>query len=62
MITFKLEKGELTGNDGGYKYRLVPVGDNAFVNPDDGASLEFNTNDKNAITVLLFGRIRFKKI
>ena len=31
-----------------------------FVNPDDGASLVFDTKDKNAITMMLFGRVKFK--
>ena len=61
-IEFKVINGELTGNDRGYRYRLVPVGDNEFINPDDGASLVFETKDKNAITLVLFGRFEFKKV
>lgn len=61
-IVFQLVNGELTGNDRGYRYRLVPVGDNAFINPDDGASLTFDTSDKNGVTMMLFGRFEFKKI
>ena len=61
-ITFKLENGELQGNDKGYKYRLIPVGENKFINPDDGASLVFNTEDKSAITLMLFGKFRFRKV
>jgi len=38
-----------------------PVGDGEFVNPDDGASLVFDTKDKNAITLVLFGTAKFKK-
>lgn len=33
-----------------------------FVNPDDGASLVFDTKNRNAITMVLFGRMKFKKI
>lgn len=61
-ITFKVENGELKGNDKGYRYRLVPVGENQFINPDDGASLVFNTEDKGAITLMLFGKFRFRKV
>ena len=60
-IVFKEIGGVLNGNDRGYKYKLVPVGDDEFVNPDDGASLLFDTKDKNAITLLLFGKVKFKK-
>ncbi|MFI5204109.1 MAG: serine hydrolase [Flavobacteriales bacterium] len=61
-IEFKVVKGELTGNDRGYKYKLVPVGNNAFVNPDDGASLVFDTSDKNATTLVLFKKYKFKRV
>jgi CubicO group peptidase (beta-lactamase class C family) len=60
-IQFKEERGVLFGNDKGYRYKLVPIGDNEFVNPDDGASLVFDTKDKKEITLLLFGR-KFKKV
>ncbi len=60
-IEFTVVNGELTGNDRGYIYRLVPVGDNAFINPDDGASIEFDTSDRSAITMTLFGRFKFRK-
>ena len=30
------------------------------MNPDDGASLIFDTNDKNVITMVLFGRFKEK--
>ena len=49
------------GNDRGYRYRLIPVGENKFINPDDGASLLFNTGEKSAITLMLFG-FRFRKV
>ncbi|HMG16472.1 MAG TPA: hypothetical protein VK590_13535, partial [Saprospiraceae bacterium] len=61
-IIFKVIKGELTGNDRGYKYRVMPVSDNEFVNPADGASLLFDTKDKKAITLLLFGKVKFTKL
>jgi tetratricopeptide (TPR) repeat protein len=53
-IRFEQENGELKGNDNGYKYRLIPVADGKFINPDDGASLVFDTRDRSALSLLLF--------
>jgi CubicO group peptidase (beta-lactamase class C family) len=61
-IKFEIAEGILYGNDRGYRYRVLPVGEGEFVNPDDGASLVFNTKDKKAITMVLFGRVKFKKV
>lgn len=61
-IKFEVADGILYGNDRGYRYRVLPVGDGEFVNPDDGASLVFDTKDKNAITMVLFGTARFRKV
>jgi tetratricopeptide (TPR) repeat protein len=62
-IKFDVADGILYGNDRGYRYRVLPiVGEGEFVNPDDGASLVFNTKDKKAITMVLFGRAKFKKV
>lgn len=61
-IIFTEEKGELVGKDADYRYKLIPVGDGKFINPDDGAKLVFDTKNKNAINLLLFGRINLKKI
>ena len=61
-IKFEIAEGILFGNDRGYRYKVLPVGEGEFVNPDDGATLVFDTEDKNAITMLLFGRLKFKKI
>ena len=62
-IKFEVAEGVLYGNDRGYRYRVLPVGgEGEFVNPDDGASLVFNTKDKKAITMVLFGRVKFKKV
>jgi len=60
-IKFDIVNGDLVGNDRGYRYKLIPVGDNKFINPDDGASLVFDSRDKNAITLVLFGAL-FKKV
>ncbi len=63
-IKFEITEGVLYGNDRGYRYKVLPVGDGEgeFVNPDDGASLVFDTKDKNAITMVLFGRVKFRKV
>jgi len=60
-IKFDVAEGILYGNDRGYRYKVLPVGEGEFVNPDDGASLVFDTKDKNAITMVLFGTAKFKK-
>jgi tetratricopeptide (TPR) repeat protein len=61
-IKFDVAEGILYGNDRGYRYKVLPVGEGEFVNPDDGASLVFDTKDKNAITMMLFGRVKFRKV
>ena len=62
-IKFVVEEGVLYGNDRGYRYKVLPiVGEGEFVNPDDGASLVFDTKDKNAITMVLFRREKFRKV
>src|SRR5262249_45163384 len=54
--------GVLYGNDNGYRYGLIPMGEDKFINPDDGAALVFDTRDKNAITMSLFGQINLRKV
>ncbi|HYC87310.1 MAG TPA: serine hydrolase [Chryseosolibacter sp.] len=61
-IRFEVTDGILYGNDRGYRYKVLPVGEGEFVNPDDGASLVFDTKDKKAITLVLFGTARFTKV
>lgn len=62
-IKFDVAQGILYGNDRGYRYKVLPVGgEGEFINPDDGASLVFDTKDRKAITMVLFGRLRFKKV
>ena len=61
-IKFEVVEGILYGNDRGYRYKVLPVGEGEFVNPDDGASLVFDTKDRNAITMVLFGRVKFRKV
>jgi tetratricopeptide (TPR) repeat protein len=62
-IKFALTEGVLYANDRGYKFKVLPVREGGeFVNPDDGASLVFDTKDKSAITMVLLGRTKFKKV
>lgn len=62
-ITFEVTQGILYGNDRGYRYKVLPVGgEGEFVNPDDGASLIFDTKDKDAITMVLFRKFKFKNV
>lgn len=62
MIRFKEMNGELTGKDNNYRYRLVPVGEGKFVNPDDGILFVFDTKNENAISLLFNGSVNFKKV
>ncbi len=61
-IEFKEVNGILNGNEGSNPYQLTPVGENEFINPVDGISLIFNTRNKKEITLLLFGKVKFKKV
>jgi len=61
-IKFNELQGELFGQDGGYRYKLVPLSDHEFVNPDDGASLIFDASDKTAITMMFARKFKFKKV
>ena len=61
-IEFEVVEGELWGKDGNYKFRLLPTGDNRFVNPENGFSLRFDIGDPNAIFMTLFDKFKFKKL
>ena len=61
-IVIEEENGKLFGNDGGYRYKLNPVGDDKFINPDDGATLVFDAKDKEAVTFVIFGKVTFEKV
>jgi tetratricopeptide (TPR) repeat protein len=55
--------GILYGSDSGYRFKILPVGDDGeFINPDDGASLIFDTKNKSAVNMVLVGRLKFKKV
>jgi hypothetical protein len=61
-ITLKIVKGELMGEDNGYNYKLIAMGNGKFVNPDDGVYLVFDTRDKDNITFLIFGKTTMRKV
>ena len=61
-IVIKEVKGKLFANDRGYQFELVPIAKDQFINPNDGASIDFDTSDKKAITFTLFGKYNFKKL
>lgn len=61
-ILIEEDNGRLFGNDRGYRYELIPIGKDQFINPDDDASINFNSEDKEAVTLTLFGKYNFKKI
>jgi CubicO group peptidase (beta-lactamase class C family) len=60
-ISFAVDNGVLSGRDGGYRYKLAPQSNTDFINPDDGALLKFDTRDRGAITLALFG-LTFRKV
>lgn len=60
-IAIELEKEELVGRDGNYNFRILPIGENAFINSDDQAPLIFDTNDPKAINMMLKGKYKFRK-
>ncbi|GAB5552557.1 MAG: hypothetical protein Sapg2KO_21480 [Saprospiraceae bacterium] len=61
-IIIEEKEGQLFGVDGGYRYSLNPIGQDQFINPDDGAKLVFDTKDKDALSFVIFGRVKFEKL
>lgn len=61
-ITIEEVEGHLFANDRGYRFELVPIGEDQFINPNDGASLDFDSSNGKAITLTLFGKYNFKKL
>ncbi|MFK7925959.1 MAG: serine hydrolase [Bacteroidia bacterium] len=62
LIKIEEVDGELFGIDNNYRYKLVPQGDNKFINPDDGAMIVFDTKKKRAISFVIFGKYTFNKL
>lgn len=60
-LLFEVVNEELVWNDGDQSYRILPVGDNEFVNTHDASSMVFDTKDLNAITLVLSGKYKFWK-
>jgi CubicO group peptidase (beta-lactamase class C family) len=63
-IKFEVADGMLyaTHHHSNYRHKVLPVGEGEFVNADDGASLVFDTKNKNAITMIIFGSVKFRKV
>lgn len=61
-IVIRATEEGLTGEDNGYKYKLIAMGEGKFINPDDGVSIVFNTKDKNEISFVIFGRVTMKQV
>lgn len=62
VIKIEAINGQLFGHDDGYIYPILPVQGNEFVNPDDGASLVFNSENKDKISFVLFKKYEFEKV
>lgn len=62
IIKIEESDGALYGNDNGYRYRLTPVGEGKFINSDDGATIDFDTSDKDNVSFVIFGRVTFQKV
>ena len=61
-IVVEADGGVLKCEDKYYKFTLVPIGDDKFVNPRFGALWRFDTNDPDAKPVMLFGEYKFQKV
>jgi tetratricopeptide (TPR) repeat protein len=61
-ITVEVNNGVLKCEDKYYKFTLVPIGDNQWVNPRFGALWRFDTTDLDAKPIILFGKRKFNKV
>lgn len=61
-ITVEVNGGVLKCEDRYYKFTLVPIDDNKFVNPRFGALWRFDTSDQEVNPVMLFGERKFNKV
>jgi tetratricopeptide (TPR) repeat protein len=61
-IVVEVNDGVLKCVDKYYKFTLVPIGDNQFVNPRFGALWRVEINDSGGKPVLHFGKYRFPKV
>ena len=60
-LVYEIVNEELVWKDGDHIYRILPVGDNEFVDTHDASSLVFDTKDQNAITLVLSEKYKFRK-
>ena len=61
IISFDIVNGNVYGNDRGYRYMLIPRGNNRFRNSDDGALIEFILTEEKAVKMMLFDKYTFEK-
>lgn len=61
-VIFSELLGTLFGYDDGYTYLIIPVGGEKFINPDDKATIDFNSTDKTAIKLVMFGKVNLNKV
>lgn len=61
-IVVEVNSGVLKCEDKYYKFTLVPIEENKFVNPRFGALWRFDISDQNAKPMMLFGERKFKKV
>ena len=61
-IVVEVNSGVLKCEDRYYKFTLVPIGDDKFVNPRFGALWRFDTTDPDAKPIMLFGERKFNKV
>ncbi len=59
-FSFKEVNGDLVASDGSTRFKLVPLGDNEFLFPEERVSFLFNTKEELAPGVTI-GKFNFKK-
>ena len=61
-IVVEVNSGVLKCEDKYYKFTLVPIGNDQFVNPRFGALWRFDTSNLDAKPIMLFGERKFDKV
>ncbi|NNE26510.1 MAG: serine hydrolase [Saprospiraceae bacterium] len=62
IMYFDLNNGVMTGTDNGYRFKILPTGENKFVNADNGTTLVFQLNEDGPNTMILGSQYEFKKL
>lgn len=62
ILTIELENGELICSERNMQYTLIPVSQDEFVNQNYRATLQFNSTNSEALSLLYSGDIKFDKI